>query len=118
LIESTHVDGLRIHDGEPPVDLNESLFRAVDRGKLDLGGIIAEQRAGFVELAMGVHVDRLDPLSADHHRKFLPRRLLAVRAFQETATAEDDTGGGRTAFEKITACGHDYFLPLSFFVSG
>jgi hypothetical protein len=56
---------------------------------------------------MGVHVDRLDPLSANHHREFLPRRLLAVRAFEETATAEDDAGsGGRTTFEKITACGH------------
>jgi hypothetical protein len=47
-------------------------------------------------------------------------RLLAVRAFEEAATAEDDAGsGGRTALEKITACGHDYFLSLSFlFLAG
>jgi hypothetical protein len=46
----------------------------------------------------------------------LPCRLLAARAFQETATAEDDAGSGRTAFEKITACGHDHFLPGFSFV--
>jgi hypothetical protein len=72
-----------------------------------------------MELAMRVHVDRLDPLSVNHHREFLPLRLLAVRAFKETAGAKDDAGsGGRTAFKKITACGHDCFLPSVFLFLG
>ena len=108
-----HVDGLGVHGRKAPVDLDESLLRAVDRGELDFGGFFAEQRAGFVEMAMGMHVDRLDPFSADHDREFLPCRFLAVRALEKAATAEDDTGsGGRTSLEKITACGHDHFLPV------
>src|SRR5437868_1136534 len=76
-------------------------------------GFFAEQRAGFVEMAMGMHVDRLDPFSADHDREFLPCRFLAVSALEKAATAEDNTGsGGRTSLEKITACGHDHFLPV------
>jgi hypothetical protein len=35
---------------------------------------------------------------------------------QHSATAEDDTSGG-AAFEKITACGHDDFLPMVLFCS-
>jgi len=38
----------------------------VDRRKLERGGIGAEQRAGFAEVAMGVHVDGFDPLAARH----------------------------------------------------
>ena len=60
-----HVDGLRIHRGEPLVDLDEGLGRAVDRRKLRRGGIGAEQRAGFAEVAMGMHVDGFDPLAVD-----------------------------------------------------
>jgi hypothetical protein len=62
------VDGLRVHGGEPLVDLDEGLGRAVDRWKLHCGGISAKQGAGFAEVAMGVHVDGLDPFPADHDR--------------------------------------------------
>jgi hypothetical protein len=56
---------------------------------------------------MGVHVDGLDALAADHHRQFLTGRLRAC-AVQHSTTAEDDTGSGRhAALEKITPCGHD-----------
>ena len=72
-----HVDGLRVHRGEPLVELDEGLVRALDRADLKLGAVVAEQRAGFAEMAMGVHVDGLDPLAVDHHGQFLPRRLLA-----------------------------------------
>jgi hypothetical protein len=58
-------------------------------------------------VAMGVHVDGLDPLGSDHHGQFLTRRL-GVRTMQETAAAENDAGGGGHAgFQKIAACGHD-----------
>ena len=58
---------------------------------------------------MGVHVDGLDPLAVDGDGQFLARRLLGVRALQQTAAAEDNAGGdgGGAGFEKITACGHD-----------
>ena len=58
---------------------------------------------------MGVHVDGLDPFSADHDGQFLACRLLSVRTLQETAAAEDNAGGdgGRAGLQKITACGHD-----------
>jgi hypothetical protein len=48
----------------------------------------------------------------------LAGRLLSVRAFQKTATAEDDAGhsGSGAAFEKVTACDHDHFLPGFSFV--
>jgi hypothetical protein len=39
-------------------------------------------------------------------------------AFQKTAAAEDNARGrgSGAAFEKITACGHDHFLPGFSFV--
>ena len=42
---------------------------------------------------MGVNVDGLDPLSADHDGQFLACRLLAVHTLQQAAAAEDDAGG-------------------------
>ena len=59
------VDRLRVHGGEPLVDLDERLGRVVDRRKLGRGGIGAEQCAGFAEVAMGVHIDGFDPFAAD-----------------------------------------------------
>ena len=48
-------------------DVDESFVRAVDRPLHDAIGVGAEQRGGFMEMTMGMHVDRLDPLAADHH---------------------------------------------------
>jgi hypothetical protein len=68
-----HVDRLRVHGGEPLVDLEISRGgdiggrASVDKHGRGLGGGRAgEQCAGFAELAMGVHVDGFDPLAADH----------------------------------------------------
>jgi hypothetical protein len=63
-------------------------------------------------------IDGLDPLPSDADRECLAGRLLSVRAFQKTATAEDDAGhsGSGAAFEKVTACDHDHFLPGFSFV--
>jgi hypothetical protein len=94
---------------EPLVDLDESLLGAPDRRKLDCG-IGAEQRAGFAELTMRVHVDGLDPFSPDRDRQGLACRLLRVGAFQQTAAAENNAGsrGGATSLQKITARRHSH----------
>ena len=59
---------------------------------------------------MGVDVDGLDPLAADHHRQGLTR-CARMRASEHTAAAEHGAGGGSAAFEKITASGHGGALP-------
>jgi hypothetical protein len=66
---------------------------------------------------VSVHVDGFDALAADHHRQLLTGSLRAC-AVQHSATAEDDTdSSGCAALEKITACGHDDFLPYLFFAA-
>jgi hypothetical protein len=45
---------------------------------------------------MRMHIDRLDPFAADHHGQGLACRLLAVRALQHAAAAENGAHrGGR-----------------------
>jgi hypothetical protein len=63
-----------------------------------------------------VHVDDLDPLAADHDGNPVLRRTLRMCASQHPATAERDPGrnGGGAALKKLTACGHDDFLPGCF----
>jgi hypothetical protein len=69
-----HVDRLRVHGSEPLVDLDVghgcdlSECAPVDeQGRnSDRGSAGVEQCAGFAELAMGVHVDRFDPVATDH----------------------------------------------------
>ena len=111
--EHFEVDGLGIHRREPLVELDESFRRAVDRRVLDRRRVGAKQGDGLVEHAMGMHVDGLDPLAADHHGKLLPRRLLGMCAMQHAATAEHDAGGDGSAagFQEIAAAGHDGVLP-------
>jgi hypothetical protein len=59
-----------------------------------------------------VHIYRLDPFATDHNGQFLACRLLCMRTLQQPAAAEHDAGrGGSAAFQEITACGHDDFLP-------
>jgi len=62
---------VNIHGGKPLVNFDESLFGAVDRWKLDGGRLGTEQRAGFTKVAVGVHVDRSDPLSGNPDRQGL-----------------------------------------------
>jgi hypothetical protein len=104
---------LGIHGGEPLVNFDEGLFRAVDRRKLGCGGIGAEQRAGFAEVAVGVDVNRPDSLTGDPDRQGLAR-WLGLHAVQQAAVAEDDPGsdGRATGLQKITAGSHGRFPPF------
>ena len=60
--QDLHVHGLRVHGGESLTDIEKGLFRAPDRPDLELDAVLAEQRAGFAEMAMRVHVDGLTRL--------------------------------------------------------
>ena len=82
-------------------------------GNWYLGGVGAEQGAGFAEMAMRVDVDGLDTFSADHDGEFLPCRLLGMRTVWETATAEHNSRGrgGGAGLQEITAAWHGEFLP-------
>jgi hypothetical protein len=69
---------------------------------------------------MGVDVDGLDAFTADRDRQLLTGWLLGMRALQQAAAAEDNAGSGcgSAGFQKITACGHDDFLPGCFLPAG
>ena len=102
------------HEGAPAQRLQEVL-----RGH----GYLPFRLPWMREKAAGVKVSEIPSrrssaaavtaTSSPHDRELLPCRFLTVRALEKAATAEDDTGsGGRTSLEKITACGHDHFLPV------
>ena len=70
------------------------------------GGVGAEQRAGLAEVAMGMDVDGLDLLAVDGDGQGAGR-ALRVRALEQAAAAEDDSGrGGGAALEEVSARGH------------
>ena len=107
-----HVDGLSIHRLQPLIDVDDDFIGAVDLRQNGFGAVIAEQRAGFLDQAVGVNVDGLDPLAVDHDRQFLARRCLRMRALQNAAAAKGDAGGGADpCFEEITASCHRRSLP-------
>jgi len=100
-----HVDRLPVHRLQPLVDLDEGFCRAPYRGKLDSSRVRAEQGAGLAEVAMGVNVDGLDLLAVDDDRQ-RAGCALGVRAFEQSAAAEDDPGrGGGGALQKGSSAG-------------
>src|SRR5262249_26615931 len=107
-----HVDRLLIHRSKALLDLDEGGFGVVDRRQLHARPLVAEQRAGLAEMAMGVDVDGLDALAADTHGEFLPWRLR-VGAVNHAAAAKYDAGSRR--LEEIATCSHSW-PPWSSFV--
>src|SRR5580693_7512683 len=83
-----HVDRHGIHGFETLLDDDELLLVALDQGRRD-GWLAAHQRDRFLEAAMGVHVDGLDPLAVDRYRQARP--LLGTRCVEEPTTAKRQT---------------------------
>src|ERR1700722_15201791 len=63
--QDLHVDGLRIHRGEPLAEFDKGLLRSGVRAGLKPWPLLTQQRAGFAEITMRVHIDGLDPLAVD-----------------------------------------------------
>ena len=103
-----HVDRHGVHALEPVLDgvSDEMLLRAFGFGD-HVGRLVTHQRERFVEQAVRMDVDGLDPLAFDLHRQ-APATSLRVHRVQHPATAEHDT---RRALEKVSSCGHDDVSP-------
>jgi hypothetical protein len=117
--QDLHVDGLRIHRGEPLTEFDKGLLRPVFRAGLKPWPLLTQERTGFVEITVRVHVDGLDLLASDRDGQFVPRRLLGARAVQDTAAAKEDAGCSHSgaSFDKITASRHDDLLHGSCFLN-
>src|SRR6202035_5738341 len=110
-----HIHALRIHRREPLLKIDKGLLRPNIRAGLNPGPLLTQQRAGFVKIAVSVHVDGLDPLAVDGDGQFLWRPLLGSRAVRETAAVKENAGvPSGPALQKITARRrHDGSLPGS-----
>ena len=99
--QDLHVDRHGVHCLQAFLDHDEAFLRAAD-DVVQHGGVPAQQRGGFVEDAMRVHVDGLNGLAV-HLNRPARRGRGGMRGARGAAAAKHNTGGRGEAGEKASA---------------